>query len=175
MKNELTVVNQNGQPTIDSREIAERAGKRHCDLIEKIDGYIQILENGKFRSQDFFIESSYTVPGNNKVYKCYLCTKKGCELIANKMPGEKGILFAAAYVTTFEKKEIAAQNASTNLTPALISQMEGLVACAVKTALKEELPRMTNRIIKRVERIEETIEENAEENHDFLQAIYKEL
>lgn len=99
------------QKTIDSREVAEMIGMRHSDLLEKIDGYIQILENGEFRSRvnikvtDFFIESSYTTEGNNKTYKCYLITRKGCDMVANKMTGEKGVLFTAAYVTKFEEME----------------------------------------------------------------------
>ena len=30
---------------------------------------------------DYFIESTYKVEGNTKTYKCYECTKMGCELI----------------------------------------------------------------------------------------------
>jgi len=34
---------------------------------------------------------------------CYLITKKGCDMIANKLTGRKGVLFTAAYVTAFEE------------------------------------------------------------------------
>lgn len=34
-----------------------------------------------------------------------MLTKKGCEMVANKMTGEKGVLFTAAYVTAFNKME----------------------------------------------------------------------
>lgn len=56
---------------------------------------------------DYFIESGYKVEGNNKTYKCYLCTKMGCELIGNKQQGEKGILFSARYVERFNQYEEA--------------------------------------------------------------------
>jgi phage regulator Rha-like protein len=56
--NELTIINYNGRPTIDSRDVAEMVNMRHSDLLEKINGYVQILLNGKFRSVDFFIESA---------------------------------------------------------------------------------------------------------------------
>jgi len=104
---ELQIVNKDGLLVADSREVAEMLGKKHFDLLESIDGYIQHLENGNFRSQDFFIESSYKSEGNNKTYKCYLLTKKGCDMVANKMTGEKGVLFTAAYVTKFEEMEKA--------------------------------------------------------------------
>lgn len=46
------------------------------------------LENGKFRSQDFFIPSTYKVGGNNKTYDHYLITRKGCDMVANKLTGD---------------------------------------------------------------------------------------
>jgi len=36
---------------------------------------------------------------------CYLITKKGCDMVANKMTGEKGVLFTATYVTKFDEME----------------------------------------------------------------------
>ena len=57
--------------------------------------------------QDFFIESSYKVEGNNKTYKCYLLTKLGCDMVANKMTGKKGVLFTAKYVSKFDEMEKA--------------------------------------------------------------------
>jgi Rha family phage regulatory protein len=101
----LTVIVREGQILVDSREAAEMTNVRHADLLEKIDGYIAILnQNGEFRSDLFFIESSYQA-GTGKEYKCYLLTRKGCDMVANKMTGEKGVLFTAAYVTKFEEME----------------------------------------------------------------------
>lgn len=54
---------------------------------------------------EYFIKISYKTEGNNKTYKSYLFTKKGCEFIANKFTGEKGILFTAKYVEKFNKME----------------------------------------------------------------------
>ena len=104
---ELTIQYVGGLKTIDSREVADMLGKRHGDLLESIGGYIQYLENGEFRSQDFFIPGDFSVYGNNKTYKMYYITRKGCDMVANKMTGEKGVLFTAAYVTKFEEMEKA--------------------------------------------------------------------
>lgn len=71
----LIILNHNGELTTDSRQVAELTGKRHSDLLETIEGYVKHLENGNFRSQDFFMESSYKAEGNNKEYKCYLLIK----------------------------------------------------------------------------------------------------
>lgn len=100
--NELTVFNFNQVDVVDSREVAKVVYVRHADLLEKIGGYIKHLTNGKFRSLDFFIPSTYQ-DGKGETRPCYLLTKKGCDMVANKMTGEKGVLFTAAYVTAFEK------------------------------------------------------------------------
>lgn len=91
--------------TIDSREVAEMVEMPHADLLKKIRNYESILEKGKFLSHNFFIKSSYKVENNNRKYDCYLLTKKGCDMVANKLTGEKGIIFTARYVNRFEEME----------------------------------------------------------------------
>ena len=91
--------------TLDSREVARLVEKRHCDLVRDIETYNNYLansQNAKLRSDDFFQESTYNA-GTGKAYKNYQITKKGCELIANKLTGKKGVLFTAAYVTRFNE------------------------------------------------------------------------
>lgn len=100
--NDLQVTNYNGIEVVDSREVARITETRHSDLLEKISNYNSFLTNGKFRSLDFFIPSTYT-DSKGEERPCYLLTKKGCDMVANKMTGEKGVLFTAAYVTAFEK------------------------------------------------------------------------
>lgn len=110
--NQLAIIKE-GQSVIDSREVAKMIDKEHFNLMRDIKGYIEILGASsklktpptKLNSQDFFIESVFTHPQNKQQYPCYLLTKKGCELVANKMIGEKGVLFTAAYVTRFEEME----------------------------------------------------------------------
>ena len=103
MDNQL--MNTSAIETIDSREVAEMVGIQHKDLLKKIRNYQQILESAKLRSQDFFVPSSYKVENNNKTYDCYLLTKKGCEMVANKLTGEKGVIFTAQYVNRFAEME----------------------------------------------------------------------
>ena len=57
--NELKVFSFDDVDVVDSREVAEMTKVRHADLLEKIDGYTKHLANGKFRSLDFFIPSTY--------------------------------------------------------------------------------------------------------------------
>ena len=94
-------------PTLDSREVAKMVGMRHADLMRNIDHYIEVMgQNAKLRSDDFFIKQTYTA-GTGKQYKRYDITKQGCEMVANKLTGEKGILFTAEYVKRFNEMEQA--------------------------------------------------------------------
>ncbi|MGG4497085.1 Rha family transcriptional regulator [Brevibacillus reuszeri] len=115
----VTIINQNGQLLVDSREVGEMVEKRHDHLLRDIDGYVAILSKStapNFGVSDFFIESTYQDTTERKL-KCYLLTRKGCEMVANKLTGEKGVLFTAAYVTKFEEMEQTIQNPFSNLSP----------------------------------------------------------
>lgn len=118
---QLKVISLDGQLVTDSRDVAEMVEKRHTDILRSIDGYVSILLNAKLRSVDFFIESAYK-DGSGKENKCFLLTRKGCDMVANKMTGEKGVLFTAAYVTRFEEMEKAL------LLPKPLSEKEQLKA-----------------------------------------------
>lgn len=100
----LKVVSINGQLVTESREVAVMIGKNHADLLRDIRGYVETLGKSSFASADFFVESNY-IDTQGKPRACYQLTKKGCEMVGNKMTGEKGVLFTAAYVTRFEDME----------------------------------------------------------------------
>lgn len=96
--------------TIISTEVAEMMEIRHSDLMRKIEGINRDFENAKMRSQEYWIESTYKTEGNNKTYKCYEITKKGCEFLAHKTTGTKGNLFTARYMDRFEEMENSLKN-----------------------------------------------------------------
>ena len=100
----------NNELTIDSREVAEMLGINHWEILRKLDGTdkvkgsIPILTNNKIVVSKYFIQSEYK-DLSGKRNKCYLCTKLGCDFLANKFNGEKGILFTAKYVERFNAME----------------------------------------------------------------------
>lgn len=102
--NELQLINKNGVFYADSRQVAEMIGKRHTDLLRDINKYVNVLTNAKLRSLDFFVKTTYT-DGKGEIRPCFLITRKGCDMVANKMTGDKGILFTAEYVSKFEEME----------------------------------------------------------------------
>lgn len=92
---------------LDSREVAKMVGMRHADLMRNISHYVDVIStNAKLRSLDFFIERDY-IDKKGESRKRYDITKKGCEMVANKLTGEKGILFTAEYVERFNQMEQA--------------------------------------------------------------------
>jgi Rha family phage regulatory protein len=104
---ELTIKKVNGGAYIDSREVAEAIGKNHKDLLRDIRGYIKVLQKKDERNFApilFFLENTY-FDSYGRERPCYLLSKLGCELCANKLIGEKGVLFSAAYIFRFNEME----------------------------------------------------------------------
>lgn len=130
-------MNTSAIETIDSREVAEMVEVRHDNLVKKIRNYQQILDSSKLRSQDFFVPRTY-VNSQNKEQPCYLLTKKGCEMVANKLTGEKGVIFTAKYVNRFEEmeKHIKQQKTAPVLPNNYLEALEQLVS---EVKLNEQL------------------------------------
>lgn len=99
---ELKAYDFHGKKVIDSRDVAVMVDREHNALLKTIRSYCEYLDQGEIAQIDFFIESTYT-DGQNRTYPNFLITKKGCDMIANKMTGKKGVLFTAAYVNAFEE------------------------------------------------------------------------
>lgn len=99
-----------GKTTITTLEIAEMMEMSHNDILRKLEGrkdrkgYIRILGESQMAVTDFFIKSSYRTE-QNKELPCYEVTKLGCDFLANKFTGEKGVLFTARYVKLFHDME----------------------------------------------------------------------
>lgn len=102
--NKLKLTNLNGIEVVDSRQVAEAVGKEHHKLLRDIRTYCDYLGESKIGFTDFFIESAYKTE-QNKEMPCYLCTRKGCEMIANKLTGKKGTVFTALYINAFHELE----------------------------------------------------------------------
>ena len=96
--------------TIPSYEVAEMMGRAHAKVIRMLEGdnshvgIIPTLTEAQLGVSDYFIEGTYK-DASGKQNKYYECTKLGCDMLANKMSGEKGILFTAKYVKKFNEME----------------------------------------------------------------------
>lgn len=106
----------NKAQTITTLEIAEMMDISHRDVLNKLHGttdkvgnikqvgIIPTLTKANFRLSDYFIQSTYR-DASGKENKCYKVTKLGCDFLANKFTGEKGIIFTARYVKRFDEME----------------------------------------------------------------------
>ena len=152
-----TLVPQNNNTGVDIKTIntvlaAEMMGKRHSDVLRMLEGSEKpkvvgiiptILTNVELRLLDYFIESTY-VDKKGETRKCYECTKMGCELLANKMTGEKGILFTARYVKKFNEMEQQIKQQVVSVEQ--VTQM-------VNEAVTKQVMVMMNPIIDRLDKI----------------------
>lgn len=102
--------NNEGQAvqTIPSYEVAKMMEKEHWEVLRMLEGskdrkgIIQTLNDHQMGVVEYFVPSTY-VDDKGETRKCYECTKMGCDMLANKMTGEKGILFTAKYVKRFNE------------------------------------------------------------------------
>lgn len=135
--------------TIDSREVAEMMEINHWEVLRKLDGtdkvkgIIPILTDNKIVVSKYFIQSAYK-DSSGKENKCYLCTRLGCDFLANKFNGEKGILFTAKYVERFNQMEQAIKNPYAHLSKEVqaifaLDHKQQQLAVEVKE-LKEGMP-----------------------------------
>ena len=99
----MTQLSTHAKPqTINSREVAEMLGKKHKELLRDIGTYTGYLTSADLRPLNFFAESSY-VDAKGQTRPCYEVTVKGCEMIAHKMTGQKGVIFTAKYINRFHE------------------------------------------------------------------------
>jgi Rha family phage regulatory protein len=154
--NNLTVIERNGRIGIDSRDVAEMIDKQHGHLLRDIAGYIEILTQSNFGFSEFFVPSNYQ-DSTGRTLPCYLITKKGCDMVANKMTGEKGVLFTAAYVTKFEEMERATKFDYSKLSPQLALAHQMLESMAKLELQQHEISKELTNVVGTVQNIKETI------------------
>lgn len=103
-------MNELRKTTITTLEVAEMMEIPHYDILRKLvgrkdrKGYIEILTESQMAVSDYFIPSTYR-DASGKENKCYEVTRMGCDFLANKSTGEKGVLFTARYVKRFNEME----------------------------------------------------------------------
>lgn len=103
-------MNELRKTTLTTLEVAEMMETEHWKLLRKIEGgtdrrgYIEILANNQMDVSEYFIKSTYRTE-QNKEMPCYEVTRLGCDFLANKFTGEKGVIFTARYVKRFYELE----------------------------------------------------------------------
>ena len=154
-----TIQNKQGElmPVLDSREVARMMGKKHKEILRYIEGKVDgnahvtgilpTLQGEQLTTTDYFIESSF-IADNGIKCRCYLCTRMGCDLLATRQKGEKGILFCAKYVERFNamEKELKKNNpALSKEDDLLLAIVKGATPLDRATALQEYTALITDK------------------------------
>lgn len=119
----------------------------HWKVLRKLEGqeksgnhikrYIEVLSDNEIVVSDFFIPSTYR-DSSGKENKCYEVTKLGCDFLANKFTGEKGVLFTAKYVKRFHEMEHDLTTASTSEIP--LGELASYLKVIDRAALRQKTP-----------------------------------
>ena len=146
MSNTLVVQNNNtgvDVKRISSREVAEMMEMRHTELLRKTDGISKILIERKIALNQYWVESTYKA-SNGKSNRELLISKEGCEFLAHKSTGQKGILFTHRYMERFKEMEQQIEQQMVSV--------EQITQIAVEAATKQVMV-MMNPIIDRLDKI----------------------
>lgn len=101
MKNEISVLNQDGVLLVSSRVVADDFGKRHEQVLRRIE---EKLLNTKLCSANWFIESTYK-DSTGRELKEYLMTRDGFSFIVMGFTGVKADEFKIKYIEAFNQME----------------------------------------------------------------------
>lgn len=105
-KDVVVTRNDNGELVVTSRQVAGDFGKRHSDVIEKIEELIK-TENSVMTKM--FIESNYKA-GTGKSYKEYLLTRDGFSLLVMGFTGSRALEWKLKYIEAFNRMEQTIKN-----------------------------------------------------------------
>ena len=113
--NEIVITNTNGELTTSSLGVAERFGKQHKDVLEKIEDIIREMTSAEFSanlngetsveiSTNLFIEGVYA-DKYGRYQKCYELTRDGFSLLVMGFTGKKALEWKLKYIEAFNLME----------------------------------------------------------------------
>lgn len=103
MNNLINIQNNNGVPTVSSREVAEDFEKRHDSVLRNIDSLMQEIQPPQNCGR-YFLPSSYA-DRKGEQRKEYLMTRDGFSLLAMGFTGAKALEWKLKYIEAFNKME----------------------------------------------------------------------
>ncbi len=130
--NELVKINDNNQVTTDSLTVADRFGKRHCDVLRSI----KLLKcSEEFRQRNFASSSYINEQGKGQPY--YDMTQDGWMFLVMGFTGERAAEWKEKFIVAFRAMEATVSKMET---PAInMKAIGGLVKKCTAVAVREEL------------------------------------
>ena len=101
-----TVTLIDGTPRVSSLEVAEKFGKRHCDVLRLIEKIMRDLEPG-YRERNFALTFT-EVPGPNGAVRkspAYALTRDAFSLVAMGFTGKEALAWKVRYIEAFNAME----------------------------------------------------------------------
>lgn len=139
--NELVKINDNNQVTTDSLTVADRFGKRHCDVLRSI----KMLKCSKEFSERNFASAEYLdEQGKPRTY--YDITRDGWMFLVMGFTGEKAAEWKEKFIAAFNRMETTISKMSTvpSLTQdrAALKAIGGIVKKCAAVAVREEVAKI---------------------------------
>lgn len=99
---DITLFNQNGKILASSRDVAEKFGKNHKEILRSIDNISKEISTAQFCA--LFNISNYKA-SNGKTNKEYLMDRDGFSLLCMGFTGSKALEWKLKYIDAFNKME----------------------------------------------------------------------
>lgn len=133
---ENAVTTRNGEPVTTSLKIAEVFGKKHNDVVRRI----QALEIPPEWGMRNFAQTQYTHPQNGQKYQMFYVTRDGFTLLAMGFTGARAMAYKLAYIERFNAMEKTLKGAIQYSVMAAITDMANAI-----NALKNQVTILANR------------------------------
>lgn len=133
---ENAVTTRNGEPVTTSLKIAEVFGKKHNDVVRRI----QALEIPPEWGMRNFAQTQYTHPQNGQKYPMFYVTRDGFTLLAMGFTGARAMAYKLAYIERFNAMEKTLKGAIQYSVMAAITDMANAI-----NALKNQVTILANR------------------------------
>ncbi|EPH8537602.1 Rha family transcriptional regulator [Escherichia coli] len=98
--NNLVVLGSDGRLMADSRDVAERFGKRHADVIRAIES---IYKQESLAKRNFALCFEINELQNGKRQKFYKMTRDGFSLLAMGFTGKEALSWKIKYIEAFNE------------------------------------------------------------------------
>jgi len=116
MNNLVTM--ENGKAMVSSKDVAEKFGKQHRQILDSIK---RIIKTQPDFGRAVFCLSSYT-SDQNKTLPCYDMTRDGFAMVAMGLTGKQALEWKVKYINAFNSMETSILNIDTRMNQLTIEQ-----------------------------------------------------
>ncbi len=103
--NEQLVEVRDGQVVVNSRQVAEKFGKEHKNVLQSIEEIISVTGDAE-KSASLFMKTNYIHPQNKQQYKEYIMNRDGFSLLVMSFNNTKKVLeWKLKYIAAFNEME----------------------------------------------------------------------